>query len=124
MNESLSSFASALAMLPGLGKRLNTFGVTMFTRTSVLCALRIVATISSYALRWFKAQRGSGYSCFNLARIAAARSRSAPAPFRRADVFFGATFFMQTALRAGRPTAAPSIRPNSGTAPSNRAPCS
>src|SRR6266853_4270384 len=39
----------------------NSPGVTMFTRTSVDCADRIVATSNSHALRWVRAQVTPGY---------------------------------------------------------------
>ena len=47
-------------MSSGLGQRLNNSGVTEFTRASVVCAERTVATSSSKALEKLSSQRASG----------------------------------------------------------------
>src|SRR5580704_13977750 len=71
---SSSSGSGALAIAAGEGKRLNNSGVTMFTRTSVHCAERIVATRSSQGERCVSAQTASGYASSRALRIAAMRS--------------------------------------------------
>src|SRR6185437_5251936 len=58
----------------GVGYAAKSAGVARFTRTSVHCAERIVATSSSHALRWFSAQTALGYAFSSPSRIAAIRS--------------------------------------------------
>ena len=48
-NQLLNSGREAAAIAFGVGNALNNAGVTRFTRTSVHCADRIVATVSSHA---------------------------------------------------------------------------
>ena len=62
---------------PASGSGANSAGVTMLTRTSVVCADRIVATSSSNGLRWSSSQIASGYS------IASRRATSRVRPFGR-----------------------------------------
>ena len=50
--------------------------MTAFTRSSVHCADRMVATSSSNALRWRSGHGVSGYARRNAARIASARACS------------------------------------------------
>jgi len=60
-------------------------GVTTFTRTSVHCAERIVATVSSHALRCVSAQTTPGYVSARRSRIA--KTRSGASGFRFATFF-------------------------------------
>ncbi len=71
---SSSSGREAAAIAAGVGYIPNSVGVTRFTRASVHCADRIVATVSSHAFRWFSAHTTSGYVFRNASRIAATRS--------------------------------------------------
>src|SRR5438067_10997415 len=49
----------------------------MFTRSSVHCAERIVATSNSSGLRWSRLHFAVGYVFFKIGRIAATRARRA-----------------------------------------------
>src|ERR1700728_1830782 len=87
-----SSGSFALAIAAGVGKRLNKSGVTIFTRTSVHCADRIVATRSSQGERWCRAHSALGYASSSPLRIAATRSGArSPRPDFFSD-FFGDEF--------------------------------
>src|SRR3954469_10716335 len=57
-----TSDGSAAARSSGVGYRANRPGGTRFTRTSVVCAERIVAVSNWNALSWSSSQRASGYS--------------------------------------------------------------
>src|SRR5882724_2457809 len=69
-------------------------GVTMFTRTSVHCAERIVATTSSQALLWVSAQVTSGYIRSKPSRIARTRSGARGS--------YAAAFLLAPAVLIGR----------------------
>ena len=76
-----TSAGSAAARSSAVGYRANSAGVAMFTRTSVVCAERIVAVSSWKASAWSSSQRASGYSSFSRSLVPApCPSVSAVAP--------------------------------------------
>src|SRR5580704_4278908 len=70
---SSNSGNDAAAITLGVGNALNKAGVTKFTRTSVHCADRIVATVNSHAFLWLSAQTTPGYVFRSTSRFAATR---------------------------------------------------
>src|SRR5262245_25984861 len=71
-----SSRRSAVANAFASGKRAKSAGVTMFTRASVHCAERIVATKSCNGFSCSRAQRASGYILARRRTIRRARMRT------------------------------------------------
>src|SRR5947207_9653048 len=71
-----TSSGSACARSSGVGYFANRAGVTMLTRSSVVCADRIVATSSSYAFECSSAQRASGYASRKRRTTSVARARA------------------------------------------------
>src|SRR5580658_5510795 len=65
----------------------NNSGVTMLTRLSVHCAERMVATRSSQALEWCKAQVAPGYILSSVARSFLTRAARSAAVFGLATGF-------------------------------------
>src|SRR5438876_8329106 len=78
-----SSRGGAVAKAFAFGKRANKPGVTWFTRASVHCAERMVATRSCNGFSCWRAQRASGYSRARIRTIRRARVRTGLEVFMR-----------------------------------------